>query len=107
MKERSVREKELLIRKLEKFRGGSGDVDFAADDDLDEDLSGALIPSSPSHIAGVLCRFSTSGCPYHLPSMEFHEEKRCRFRPTRCPSLTCPDKPPYARLMEHIQVKCK
>ena len=63
----------------------------------------ALYPASPGGVA-VHCRFSTSGCPYRLPSMEFHEERRCRFRPTRCPSLTCPDKPPYARLMEHIQV---
>ena len=66
----------------------------------------ALYPLSTSSGGGVAvhCRFSSSGCPYRLPSMEFHEERRCRFRPTRCPSLTCPDKPPYARLMEHIQV---
>ena len=57
-----------------------------------------------SSIGAVRCRYSTSGCNYRLPSMEFHEERECRFRPTRCPSLTCPIKPPYARLMEHIRV---
>ncbi len=53
----------------------------------------------------VRCRFHGSGCPYRLPSMEFHEEKECKYRPTRCPSLTCPVRPAYAKLMQHIQVR--
>jgi hypothetical protein len=28
----------------------------------------------------------------------------CRFRPTRCPSLTCSAKPAFSNLLKHIEV---
>ena len=57
-----------------------------------------------SSAASIRCRFSSSGCPYRLPSMEDHEERECRFRPTRCPSLTCSAKPAFSNLLKHIEV---
>ena len=64
-----------------------------------------LFLSLDSAVGGsVRCRFHTSGCPYSLPDMTFHEEKLCQYRPTRCPSLTCPEKPAYAKVMQHIKV---
>ena len=50
------------------------------------------------------CRFSISGCPFQLPSMELHEGKECKYRPTRCPSLTCPVKSPFIKLLRHLEV---
>ena len=50
------------------------------------------------------CRFNVSGCPYKLPSMQQHEERECKYRPTRCPSLTCPVKPPFVKVLKHILV---
>ena len=50
------------------------------------------------------CRFSVSGCPFQLPSMELHEDRECKYRPTRCPSLTCPVKSPFIKLLRHLEV---
>ena len=36
--------------------------------------------------------------------MEQHEEKDCKYKPARCPSLTCPVKPAFANLLKHIEV---
>jgi len=49
------------------------------------------------------CRFSVSGCPFQLPSMELHEDRECKYRPTRCPSLTCPVKSPFIKLLRHLE----
>lgn len=58
-----------------------------------------------SNAATLKCRFHIQGCPYRLPSMEDHEERECHYRPTRCPSLTCPAKPAFSSLLKHIEVK--
>ena len=92
-RDRSLKDKELVVRKLER------DIERF---ESDQDSSSILLPPYDSYSA-VKCRYSASGCPHRLPSMEYHEEKECRFRPTRCPSLTCPVRPPYARLMAHIR----
>ena len=63
-----------------------------------------FIYSDSGYAGAVRCRFSSTGCPYKLPSMEYHEDKLCQYRPTRCPSLTCPMKPAYAKLIHHIEV---
>ena len=52
----------------------------------------------------IKCCYHESGCPYRLPSMEQHEEKECKYKPARCPSLTCPVKPAFANLLKHIEV---
>ena len=52
----------------------------------------------------IRCCYHESGCPYRLPSMEQHEEKECKYKPARCPSLTCPVKPAFANLLKHIEV---
>ena len=36
--------------------------------------------------------------------MEQHEENECKYKPARCPSLTCPIKPAFANLLKHIEV---
>ena len=36
--------------------------------------------------------------------MEQHEENECKYKPARCPSLTCPVKPAFANLLKHIEV---
>ena len=52
----------------------------------------------------IKCCYHESGCPYRLPSMEQHEENECKYKPARCPSLTCPVKPAFANLLKHIEV---
>ena len=99
LKDRSLREKDSLMRKLELER-------IDEEPQFDASSSSMLMYSvdeSALHSGSVRCRYSVSGCPYRLPSMDYHEDKECKFRPTRCPSLTCPVKPPYARLLQHVQ----
>jgi len=50
----------------------------------------------------VLCKFMSEGCMFTVASMRDHELYTCSFRPTRCPSLTCQERPAAARLVEHI-----
>ena len=50
------------------------------------------------------CRYGVYGCPFTLASMELHENQECEFRPTRCPSLTCSAKPPFVKLLKHLEV---
>ena len=52
----------------------------------------------------IKCCYHESGCPYRLPSMEQHEENECKYKPARCPSLTCPVKPAFANVLKHIEV---
>ncbi|XP_059079789.1 uncharacterized protein LOC131877951 isoform X2 [Tigriopus californicus] len=92
-KDKIIKERDMLVRKMER--------DLERIDEEPESVS--LAPSDASTIGAVRCRFFSSGCPYRLPSMEFHEDRECKFRPTRCPSLTCPIKPPFAKLLEHVQ----
>ena len=66
---------------------------------ISEDLFDSI-----SSLGRTRCRFSVSGCPFRLPSMEEHEVRECKFRPARCPSLTCPVRPPFAKLLRHIDV---
>lgn len=66
---------------------------------ISEDLFDSI-----SSLGRTRCRFSVSGCPFRLPSMEEHELRECKFRPARCPSLTCPVRPPFAKLLRHIDV---
>lgn len=110
-KDRALREKDGLIRRLEKH------ADRIDEEDEDEDANNnallttadildslqSVSDSSAGGVSSNRCRFSNAGCPFRLPSMEEHEERECRYRPTRCPSLTCPVKPAFANLLKHIQ----
>ena len=84
-------EKQLLQRPLDKINEEDEDE---GSEEIDEE-------------SRTRCRFSVSGCPFKLASMEMHEDKECKYRPTRCPSLTCPEKPPFIKLLKHIEVHPK
>eukprot|EP00095_Tigriopus_kingsejongensis_P008755 maker-scaffold92_size382268-snap-gene-2.26 protein:Tk08755 transcript:maker-scaffold92_size382268-snap-gene-2.26-mRNA-1 annotation:"e3 ubiquitin-protein ligase sinat2-like" len=93
-KDRVVKEREMLLRKMEK--------EMERIEEEPESIS-ITTASETSASGAVRCRFYNSGCTYRLPSMEIHEDRECKYRPTRCPSLTCPFKPPFAKLLEHVQ----
>ena len=50
----------------------------------------------------LLCRYAVHGCRFSVPSVRQHEVRGCSYRPSRCPSLTCQDRPAAARLADHI-----
>ena len=69
-----------------------------------ETTSATTAASPDLHPARSRCKHSVSGCSFKLPNMEYHEIKECKYRPTRCPSLTCPVKPPFCKLLRHLEV---
>ena len=87
------------LRLLEK----SSKLEKITEEDDELSISEDLFDSISS-LGRTRCRFSVSGCPFRLPSMEEHEVRECKFRPARCPSLTCPVRPPFAKLLRHIDV---
>ena len=48
------------------------------------------------------CKYRLEGCQFAVPSVRAHELHYCGFRATRCPSLTCTERPAAAALAEHI-----
>ena len=53
----------------------------------------------------IKCKYRSSGCRYKVPCMQRHEDVDCKYRPARCPSLTCPLRPPFATILDHIKVR--
>ena len=102
-----------LRRELDKIEEVASDLEAAGGDDNDtlyDDDNLSLSESTLSMIKAkndkvyIRCKFSSSGCKYKLPSMQRHEERDCKYRPARCPSLTCPLRPPFATILQHIKV---
>ena len=84
-----------LLEKQNKLEKIIEEDEFSISEDLFDSISS---------LGRTRCRYSVSGCPFRLPSMEEHEARECKFRPARCPSLTCPVRPPFAKLLKHIDV---
>ena len=84
-----------LLEKQTKLEKIIEEDEFSISEDLFDSISS---------LGRTRCRYSVSGCPFRLPSMEEHEARECKFRPARCPSLTCPVRPPFAKLLKHIDV---
>lgn len=108
-----VMERQLLDeqqqQQQQRPRNSNRDLERINEEEENEELKLASFSESNSDSAlaalgRTRCRFSVTGCPFRLPSMEQHEERECRYRPTRCPSLTCPVKPPFVKLLKHIEV---
>ena len=118
IKDSALRDSEMEVRRLkrelDKIDEVASDLEAAANDDAaffdDDNLS--LSESTLSMMKAksevfIRCKFHTSGCRYKLPSMQRHEDRDCKYRPARCPSLTCPLRPPFATLLDHIKVSRK
>ena len=89
-----------LLKEMD-FRG---DLEKINEEEEDDDLKYSESIESASALGRTRCRYSVTGCPFKLPSMIQHEDRECKYRPTRCPSLTCPVKPPFIKLLKHVTV---
>ena len=100
-RETAIIERDHDIKRLEKDILKLEETSTEQDDFLDESSIVSSVTSGKQSY--VKCRFHESGCPYKVPSIERHEERECKYRPARCPSLTCPLRPPFATILEHIK----
>ena len=85
-------------------RGELAKINEVDEEELELKYSESVTESSISGHGRTRCRYSVSGCPFKLPSMQQHEDRECSYRPTRCPSLTCTAKAPFVKLLKHITV---
>ena len=86
-------------------RGELSKINEVDEEELELKYSESITESSTISGHGrTRCRYSVTGCPFKLPSMQQHEDRECSYRPTRCPSLTCTAKPPFVKLLKHITV---
>lgn len=83
-------------------RGELAKINEVDEEELELKYSESVTESSISGHGRTRCRYSVSGCPFKLPSMQQHEDRECSYRPTRCPSLTCTAKAPFVKLLKHI-----